>query len=121
MSKLPRSSSLELAAYNGDKEKTMFESASATPLFAKQPLPAAAAMPVTDEQPDLERLNGIVERVVHQNEEDGYLVASVKQERGPTITVIGRFPVLFAGEAIDARGKWIFNPTYGRQFRAETI
>ena len=69
-----------------------------------------------------DRLDGIVERVTFHDEESGYAVLKVKVgSRSEPLTVTGRVPAVLAGEGIEADGKWVNNPQYGRQFQAESI
>ncbi|TLD72144.1 ATP-dependent RecD-like DNA helicase [Phragmitibacter flavus] len=67
-------------------------------------------------------LSGVVERVTHHNEEDGYAILKIQPPgRSDLITVTGNVPRVVPGEKIEARGEWINNPEYGRQFKAATI
>jgi len=71
---------------------------------------------------DLERLNGLIERVTFHNQETGFAVLRVKVrgERG-LLTVVGTLPSVTAGEWIDAYGQWVVNSEYGQQFSAKTL
>ncbi len=66
-----------------------------------------------------EEVSGTVERVVFQNEGNGYTVCELTAEDGEEITVTGILPFLGVGEIIRAYGKWEVHATYGRQFRVE--
>ena len=63
-----------------------------------------------------EEVSGTVERVVYQNEGNGYTVCELVAEDGEEITVTGTLPFLGVGEIIRAFGKWEVHATYGRQF-----
>ena len=69
-----------------------------------------------------DKLEGVVERVTFHNEENGYCVLRVSV-RGiaDTVTVIGHVPSANPGEEIAARGEWVNNPDFGRQFKAANI
>ena len=63
-----------------------------------------------------EEVSGTVERVVFQNEGNGYTVCELVSEDGEEITVTGTLPFLGVGEIIRAFGRWEVHATYGRQF-----
>lgn len=67
-------------------------------------------------------LRGTVQRVTFHNEDNGYSVLKVKPERGGEIvTVVANTPRVVAGEAIEAKGEWISDAEYGRQFKAAAL
>lgn len=70
----------------------------------------------------MEKLDGQVERVVFQNEENGFCVlrVNVRGHKEP-ITVTGTVPTTNAGEWLAADGEWFTDPRHGRQFKAEQI
>ena len=45
----------------------------------------------------------------------------VASEDGELITVVGVLPDIAAGEEVHFTGSWDRHPTFGRQFRAETV
>ncbi len=67
--------------------------------------------------PDQE-IEGVVERITFQNEENGYTIARLKLEsgRGEEITLVGTLSGVNVGEAIRVKGAWVAHPQYGRQF-----
>ena len=69
----------------------------------------------------METLKGILERIVYENEEDGYVIARFSSpEYGPEpITVIGNLMSASPGENLLLNGSWVNNPRYGRQFKIE--
>ena len=69
---------------------------------------------------DSETISGTVEKITFRNEANGYTVSSVKTEK-ETITVVGMLPFLNEGDSADFTGKFIYHPTYGRQFSAESF
>lgn len=71
-------------------------------------------------QPD--SLQGVVERVTFHDEESGYAVLKVSVGgRMEPLTVTGRVASVQPGEGIEARGEWVNNAQYGRQFKAAEI
>lgn len=68
----------------------------------------------------LEKLKGTVEDVSFYNEETGFCVAEINTgEEG--VTVVGATGELVIGTEIECEGVWDFHPSFGRQFKAETV
>ena len=67
----------------------------------------------------LERITGSVEGIIYQNEENGYAILDFGTEQDELITVVGTLPYVAAGDTLTLYGKWVHNPKYGRQFRAD--
>ncbi|MBQ7741132.1 MAG: ATP-dependent RecD-like DNA helicase [Eubacterium sp.] len=68
----------------------------------------------------LEKINGTVEDVSFYNESTGFCVMEINTgEEG--VTVVGALGEVAEGTQIEALGKWDFHPSFGRQFRAESI
>jgi exodeoxyribonuclease V alpha subunit len=69
-----------------------------------------------------DHLSGTIERVTFHNAENGFVVLRVEVPgfRMP-ITVIGQTPRAVAGEFVEAAGKWIDDPDFGKQFKAESL
>lgn len=64
------------------------------------------------------RIEGTVETVIYQNEENGYTV--LKLDVGEDlVTVVGCMPGVAPGEALSAEGTWARHASYGEQFKAE--
>jgi exodeoxyribonuclease V alpha subunit len=72
--------------------------------------------------PSLEHVTGLMERVTFHNPETGFAVlrVQVKGERD-LVTVLGTLPEVREGEYVDAQGRWVIDPTHGRQFRSEVL
>ena len=68
----------------------------------------------------LVRLVGSVEHVIYANEENGYTICDVGTERDELVTVTGVLPYVGEGDSVTLYGRWVHNPKYGRQFRAES-
>ncbi len=69
-----------------------------------------------------ERVNyieGAVDTVVYQNEENGYTVLRLDVGGEEPVTVVGCIPGVAPGESLWAQGSWTRHPTYGEQFKAE--
>ncbi len=71
-----------------------------------------------DNAPEIE---GSVHAIVFHNEENGYTIMQVRDERGDTATVRGRIPAVVEGERIRATGQWKSDRRFGRQFEADRI
>ena len=71
-----------------------------------------------EEQKDLITLEGTVEHVTYQNEQNGYAVCELLSGED-SYTVVGIMPYIAAGEEIKAMGKFETHQNYGRQFRVE--
>ncbi len=69
----------------------------------------------------LHELEGTLERLTYQNEENGYTVARVVP-KGKTyeITVVGNLTGVNVGESLRLMGLWITHPQYGKQFEVRT-
>ncbi len=68
---------------------------------------------------ELLQLEGVVETIIYQNDENGYTVLSLSHEGGET-TVVGSLPLVSVGEEITVMGHWTEHKTYGPQFVAES-
>ena len=67
-----------------------------------------------------ETLTGIVERITYSNQENGYAVIKIKVEKvQELVTVVGNLALVSVGTVIKAKGAWIFDAKFGKQFRAE--
>ena len=66
------------------------------------------------------RIEGTVEAVIYQNEENGYTVLRVDAGEGG-LTVVGCMPGIAPGEEIAVTGQWMRHASYGEQFKAEVV
>ncbi|EHM10425.1 helicase, putative, RecD/TraA family [Thermanaerovibrio velox DSM 12556] len=71
--------------------------------------------------PDLDRIRGEVLEVSYRDDLTGYTVAKVVTPEGETVTVVGSFPLIMAGERLSLLGRWGRHQRYGLQFRAEKL
>ena len=71
---------------------------------------------LVDEQ--LEQIEGVVEDIIYENEDNGYVVFEISG--GGVLTVVcGIVGELHAGESVICRGRYENHATYGRQFHAQ--
>ncbi|MBN2391390.1 MAG: ATP-dependent RecD-like DNA helicase [Anaerolineae bacterium] len=69
------------------------------------------------ENTPLQTLEGTLERLTFQNEENGYTVAKlIPKGKGYEVTVIGTLTGVNPGESVRLHGVWSTHPQYGRQF-----
>ena len=66
-------------------------------------------------------VEGAVQNIVFQNEENGYTVLSLLTEEGELITVVGCIPFAAAGEKLTVTGLWVNHPSYGTQLTCEAV
>ncbi|MBQ2092165.1 MAG: ATP-dependent RecD-like DNA helicase [Clostridia bacterium] len=69
----------------------------------------------------MDNLFGVAEEIIYRKEDTGYTVLDVASEDGELITVVGVLPEIAAGEEVHFTGSWDRHPTFGRQFRAESV
>lgn len=62
-----------------------------------------------------EKLEGMVEGVIYENQANGYTVCDISSN-GHLYTLTGYMPGLSEGERISAVGEWKMHPEYGQQF-----
>ena len=75
----------------------------------------------TNPDPNLS-LAGLVERVTFFNEENGFCILKVRvRGHADVVVVIGSAPAVSPGEWIDARGHWVQDREFGRQFKADLL
>jgi exodeoxyribonuclease V alpha subunit len=64
-------------------------------------------------------LQGNVEEIVFHNEENGYVVAKLR-DRGELSTIVGCIPYIAEGQNLKLNGQWIVHPQFGQQFKVDT-
>ena len=68
----------------------------------------------------METLHGILERVVYENPDTGYIVGRLSaRDHAELITVVGNLASVNPGESLLLRGEWVENAKYGRQFQID--
>ncbi len=69
----------------------------------------------------LQQLEGTLERITFQNEENGYTVARLLPRGQRTeVTIVGAISGVNVGEMLRLEGFWSNHPQYGRQFEVRT-
>lgn len=69
-----------------------------------------------------EQLRGSVERIAFHSEESGFCVLKVRiPRRAEAVTVVGKTPAVNPGEEIECDGRWVNDPTYGLEFKADRL
>ena len=66
----------------------------------------------------LEKINGIIENVVYQNENNDYTVLEISNDDN-LITAVGTMPMAFEGEIVTLHGRWVYHKEFGKQFAFE--
>ena len=70
--------------------------------------------------PELEALEGLVERITFFNAENGYTVLRLTvRGQAEAVTVVGKLPEVAPGERLRLDGRWANHVTFGRQFQVE--
>lgn len=66
----------------------------------------------------LAELQGQIERITYNNDENGFTIAKVKvSERPDLVTVVGTLMSPTPGEILKMTGEWVNHPKYGEQFK----
>ncbi len=72
--------------------------------------------------PQLQYLEGTLERLTFQNEENGYTVARlIPKGKTNEVTVVGTLTGVNVGELLHLEGIWTSHPQYGRQFEVRSF
>jgi exodeoxyribonuclease V alpha subunit len=69
----------------------------------------------------LSTVDGTVNSLIFQNEENGYTVLRLDTTDGSQVTVVGCIPCAAPGEELIVTGLWKHHPTHGAQIQAETV
>ena len=66
-------------------------------------------------------LEGVLERVVFLNEENGFTVARLQvAKRRDLVTIVGVLPSPMPGETLRLKGEWVVDNKFGEQFRVQS-
>ena len=65
-------------------------------------------------------LSGQVDKVIFQNEENGFQVILVRDPQGVCHFACGNLAGVCAGQGVELKGHWENHPEHGRRFRAES-
>lgn len=63
----------------------------------------------------MERIEGMISDIVFKNEDNGYTIAHLANEKDEVV-IVGCMPTLAQGETIEVEGKWVNHKLYGVQF-----
>lgn len=69
---------------------------------------------------ETEIVQGIVDRVIYQNQENGFAVFVIQLPAINSVTVKGYVPTITAGEQVMVRGSWNMHQKFGKQFDAQS-
>lgn len=70
--------------------------------------------------PEIESLQGVVDRVIYQNQENGFAVFVIQLNAKNSVTVKGCVPTITAGEQVLVSGVWNMHQKFGKQFDAQS-
>lgn len=65
-------------------------------------------------------VQGTVDDIIFKNEDNGYMVARLKDKEGVIITIVGCIPYIIEGQSLKITGNWIVHPQFGQQLKVET-
>ena len=68
---------------------------------------------------ELLSIEGVIEKIIYQNEENGYTVCELLAPSEEFFVLVGAMPYLCEGESIAALGNWVTHPSFGKQFKVE--
>ena len=68
---------------------------------------------------ELLSIEGVIEKIIYQNEENGYTVCELLAPSDEYFVLVGSMPYLCEGESIAALGDWVTHPSFGKQFKVE--
>ena len=70
---------------------------------------------------DTVTMEGVLDRVVYQSEDDGFTVARLQVPgRKDLVTIVGNILSASPGETLRLRGEWVINVRFGEQFRVDS-
>ncbi|WP_163195698.1 ATP-dependent RecD-like DNA helicase [Clostridium thermarum] len=66
----------------------------------------------------MSEIQGTVDEIVFQNNDNGYVVAKVKNGN-EKITIVGTIPYITEGQELKLTGQWVIHPQFGQQLKVE--
>jgi len=65
-----------------------------------------------------DQISGTIDHIVYRSEETGFTVAKLNKSsrEKDAFCIVGKFPSIQVGEAINCKGIWKHHPSFGRQF-----
>lgn len=67
------------------------------------------------------RVEGEVTGITYRHEGSGFAVIRVEPEPGRVVFAVGPLASLLPGERVDLRGRWVDDPTHGRQLQVDRV
>jgi exodeoxyribonuclease V alpha subunit len=68
------------------------------------------------------QIEGTIERITYQNEDNNFTVARLAQPGKEYLTtVVGYLPLVNVGETLRVTGEWVSHPDYGTQFKVSSF
>jgi exodeoxyribonuclease V alpha subunit len=65
-------------------------------------------------------IQGVLERIIYENEETGFTVAKIKEDKKKELTtIVGKLIGINPGETIKLQGRWVYKKDYGEQFEVK--
>ncbi|MDP4146143.1 MAG: ATP-dependent RecD-like DNA helicase [Bacillota bacterium] len=64
-------------------------------------------------------IQGSVQDIVFKNDENGYVVAHIKDNDESKLTIVGCIPFIMEGQSLKLKGEWVNHPKFGAQFKVE--
>ena len=77
------------------------------------------SIPERDPNGSSDKLEGIIGKVIYNNEENAYAVCELELPDDTYTIIEGYMPIPAEGDSVCVYGKWVVNPKYGKQFRVE--
>lgn len=68
-----------------------------------------------------EKVTGTVKRITYHNEENGFCILKLNDDKGNSVPVKGFIASISVGESVVCHGQWINDKKFGMQFSAEKI
>ena len=72
-------------------------------------------------QEELEKLEGIVDKISYQNNDNGYTVARLYLDDGTAMVLVGTMPYVLVGDRLVVQGEFVTHPQYGFQMKVHTF
>jgi len=69
---------------------------------------------------ELQELTGVVDKLIFQNQENGYSVFLLKTRGTDAVTVTGHLPAVQPGQQVNIQGFWVMHKKFGKQFEAKS-
>lgn len=67
----------------------------------------------------MNELTGVIDEIVFENQDNGYVVAKLKVDK-EIVTIVGTIPYIIEGQNLKLQGQWITHPKFGKQFQVKS-